>query len=84
MTTEREPTVEECLIELKRLFPGKPVTVRRECSFYPANCRDPPETVKAAIIKIGYLESDPEFRANNGSLSGAMAQVRQWHRDNKQ
>jgi hypothetical protein len=48
-----ETTVEEGLAELREMFPGKVITVRREDSFYPPDCRDAAETNSMVTIKIG-------------------------------
>lgn len=72
----RDLTTESALKELREMFHGKAIFIRRDESFYPADCRDGAETIKGVTIKIGYLESDPKFR--NRTLTGVMAQVRAW------
>jgi hypothetical protein len=73
------PTVETeltaALAELREMFPGKAVIIRREDSFYPPDCRDSAETNSMVTIKIGYLQSEPKFRSFR-SLTACMAQVR--------
>jgi hypothetical protein len=70
-----ETTVEAALDELREMFPGKVIMVRREDGFYPPDCRDAAETNSMVTIKIGYLESEPKFRSFR-SLADCMAQVR--------
>jgi hypothetical protein len=70
-----ETTVEAALVELREMFPGKVIMVRREDSFYPPDCRDAAETNSMVTIKIGYLRSEPKFRSFR-SLADCMAQVR--------
>jgi hypothetical protein len=70
-----ETTVEAALAELREMFPGKVILVRREDSFYPPDCRDAAETNSMVTIKIGYLMSEPKFRSSR-SLADCMAQVR--------
>jgi hypothetical protein len=70
-----ETTVEAALVELREMFPGKVILVRREDSFYPPDCRDAAETNSMVTIKIGYLRSEPKFRSFR-SLADCMAQVR--------
>jgi hypothetical protein len=72
-----ETTVETALAELREMFPGKVIMVRREDSFYPPDGRDAAETNSMVTIKIGYLESEPKFRSFR-SLEDCMAQVRKW------
>jgi hypothetical protein len=67
--------IEACLAELREMFPGKVIMVRREDSFYPPDCRDAAETNSMVTIKIGYLESEPKFRSFR-SFTDCMAQVR--------
>jgi hypothetical protein len=67
--------IEACLAELREMFPGKVILVRREDSFYPPDCRDAAETNSMVTIKIGYLESEPKFRSFR-SLADCMTQVR--------
>jgi hypothetical protein len=67
--------IEACLAELREMFPGKVILVRREDSFYPPDCRDAAETNSMVTIKIGYLRSEPKFRSFR-SLADCMAQVR--------
>ena len=80
--SESTLTVESALEELRTLFPGKAIAIRRDDSFYPADCQDPPETNSVTTIKIGYLDSEPKFRSFR-SLDEAMQQARQWHEGNK-
>jgi hypothetical protein len=75
--TETDITVNAALVELREMFPGKAIMVRREDSFYPSDCRDSAETNSMVAIKIGYLRSEPKFRSFR-SLADCMAQVRKW------
>jgi hypothetical protein len=70
-----ETEVEAALAELREMFPGKAILIRREDSFYPPDCRDSAETNSMVTIKIGYLESEPKFRSFR-SFADCMAQVR--------
>lgn len=74
--TGKVETVESALVELREMFPGKSISIRRNDDFYPPDCRDAAEVVKGVVIKIGYLETEPKFRG--GTLNEAMAQVRAW------
>ena len=79
--TETE-SVDAALVELREMFPGKAIMVRREDSFYPSDCRDSAETNSMVAIKIGYLTSEPKFRSFR-SLADCMAQVRKWKEESK-
>ena len=71
---------ESVLVELRETFRGKPIFIRHDLDFYPADCQDGPETVKAVTIKIGYLRSEPKFKSTR-SLSDCMDQVRAWAKE---
>ena len=73
-----EPTVEECLRELRETFPDKPLFVKDEIEWW----ADDIEPCRATVIKIGF--PDPVIQITGDSLSEAMDQLRQWHRENKQ
>lgn len=80
-----EPTVEEALRELREMFPdehdpalGKFISVKRQ-EFIDSNHA---EVSRTSHIYIGYGQSPPSCSA--ATLSEAMAEVRQWHQENKQ
>jgi predicted hotdog family 3-hydroxylacyl-ACP dehydratase len=72
-----EPTVEGCLSELRVMFPDKPLFIKDDIEWWD----DDVEACRATVIKIGVVEADPKFTGD--SLSEAMAQVRQWHKEHR-
>jgi len=43
--------IKSALTELRQMFPGKAITIRRDDSFYPADCQDGPELNSVTTIK---------------------------------
>lgn len=81
MPNPKEPTVEECLRELREMFPT--YTYKRSVTMWNRNDEDP-------SVVIHYKVHISEDHRSTGllwegySLTEIMNQVRRWHRGNKQ
>jgi hypothetical protein len=77
-----EPTVEECLVELRGLFPLHWIYIdlNTDSSLSPLGKQT---ILNRAEIQIDHKEGKVVYCDAHMSLSEAMNQVRQWHKENK-
>ena len=68
--TETE-SVDAALAELREMFPGRVVWIRQDANWF-----DEGGPHFESTVKIGFLRTDPKFKAP--TLADCMAQVRKW------
>jgi hypothetical protein len=68
--TETE-SVDAALAELREMFPGRVVWIRQDAYWF-----DEEGPHIESTVKIGFLRTDPKFKAQ--TLADCMAQARKW------
>ena len=71
--TETE-SVDAALAELREMFPGRVVWIRQDADWF-----DEEGPHFESTVKIGFLRTDPKFKAP--TLADCMAQVRKWGKE---